>query len=324
MKLLLGLGISALFLYATFATVPLGQVADTLQDAQLEWIGVALFSLTIAYIFKIVRWAVMLKCLGATVKPGDAAACFLGSVAFNNVLPFRAGDIIRVVAFRRLTGVSSSEQVGTLLLERLLDLLALTTILFVTISFWRLDMLDATLVAGLRLVTLAVVLAILAFIAAPVPLRMVVRWAALRWPRFGSAGGALLRLSDAVQKLSRPGFLIKVTTLSFLAWVFEGGVFYSVGLALGVGASPEVALLALCFGTLSTIIPSSPGYVGTFHFFTARAVSVFGAVQAAAAAYALLVHAILWLTTTAIGFVLLGLVSLRGKGALASSAADLN
>jgi hypothetical protein len=88
-------------------------------------------------------------------------------------------------------------------------------------------------------------------------------------------------------------------------------------MAIGIAASPEAALLALSVGTLSTIIPSSPGYVGTFHYFTARAVSGFGASEVGATAFAILIHAILWLSITASGFLLLALSGLRPRQAVA-------
>jgi hypothetical protein len=325
LKLAVGIAISMLFLYATLATVPFGRVVDALATARTPWIGVALASIAVGYAFKILRWTVMLRSLGAKVRLRDASAGFLGAVAFNNVLPFRAGDVIRVVAFERLTGVPPSGQVGTLVLERLLDLLVLMAILFATISFWELDVLDDTMMAGLRLATLAAVAAILLFIAAPQPIRLVVRWAEKKLPRLRRAGEVLLRLSDAVHTLSRMRFLLKLTLLSLLAWLFEGGAFYAVGRALGVAASPEAALLALSVGTLSTIIPSSPGYVGTFHYFTARVVSAFGVGQVGAAAYAILIHAILWLSTTAAGFLLLALsttVAKRSAGTLGAGAPE--
>lgn len=320
-KLTLGIAISALFLYATLATVPFGKVVSALGTARPEWIAVALASLAAGYAIKILRWTAMLRSLGASVRASDAATGFLGAVALNNVLPFRAGDVIRVVAFERLTGVPPSGQVGVLVLERLLDLFVLMTILFATIFFWQVDVLDEIVVAGFQFGALAVAVAILIFIAAPRPTRALVRWAEDKLPGLRPAGEALLRLSDAVHTLSRPGFLLKVTLLSLLAWLFEGGVFYAVGRALGVAASSEAALLALSVGTLSTIIPSSPGYVGTFHYFTAQVVSAFGGGQVGAAAYAILVHAILWLSTTTIGFLLLALSGLGARRPLTASGA---
>ena len=312
-KIAVGIAISALFLWVTLAAVPFAEVAKALAVARPEWILAALAFAALAYLLKIARWTLMLRRLGAEVSLRQAATPFLGGVAFNNILPLRAGDLIRVVAAERFTGVPPSGQVGTLVLERLLDLAVLMAILFATITLWPIEMLDATILHGLRLAALGVLAAILLFILAPAPTRIIVRWGERRLSRLPSAGAALLSLSNAVQTLCRPGFLTKASALSFAAWLAEGCAYLAVGYALGIAASPEAALLALSIGTLSTIIPSSPGYVGTFHFFTARAVAAFGATSAGAAAYAILIHALLWIATTAAGFLLLARSGLAGR-----------
>jgi uncharacterized protein (TIRG00374 family) len=321
LKLALGVAISAAFLYATFRTVPFSQVLVVIGSARPEWLVAALAFVALAYTLKIYRWATMLRSLGSTVRAREAATPFLGGVALNNVLPFRAGDVIRVVAFQRFTGIPASGQIGTLVLERLLDLFVLMTFLFATVSYLEADVLDEALLSGLKLAALAAAAAIAVFIAAPGVIRVVVRWAEARIPKLRRAGEALLRLSDAVATLSRPIFVLRVAFLSVLAWLAEGGAFFAVGQALGIGATPEAALLALSVGTLSTIIPSSPGYVGTFHYFTARTLSGVGAPAVSATAFAILIHAILWLATTAAGFLLLTISGLRPKTSPGQAAA---
>lgn len=320
-KLGLGLLLSAVFLYATLATVPFAKVLDALGGAKPQWIAAAFGCIALAYLLKIYRWTIMLRSLGAKVGISDTAAPFLGGVAFNNVLPLRAGDVIRVVAFQRFTGVPAAGQLGSLLLERLLDLFVLMAFLFATVSFWQITALDEGLLAGARLAALAVAAAIVMFVAAPRLIGLVVGWTEDRLPKLRPAGEALLRLSGAVSALSRPLFLARVVALSVLAWLAEGSAFLMVGLALGVAPTVPAALLAVSIGTLSTIIPSSPGYVGTFHFFTAKAVAAFGAGAIGAAAYAILIHALLWLSTTACGFLLLALSGFGTKGAATAARA---
>jgi uncharacterized protein (TIRG00374 family) len=313
-KLGLGIAISALFLWAVLRTVSLEQVGQAIAASDLGWILAALGFVLLAYLLKIQRWTVMLRNLGADVGIRQTAAPFVGGVAFNNVLPFRAGDLLRVVAFQRFTGVPRAGQLGTLVLERLLDLFTLMLILFATLTLWRIDLRDTALLDGLRLAAFAVAAGIMLFLAAPAPIRIAVVWGERVVPRLKPLGEAFLRLSEAVQRLSRPLLLLRLSALSLLAWLAEGGVFYAAARALDLTESPAAAaLLALSVGTLSTIIPSSPGYVGTFHFFTARMVTGLGATAVGAAAYAILVHAILWVTTTAAGFLLLGLSGFRAR-----------
>ena len=310
LKLGIGLLISAVFLYATFRTVSIARVADALTTARPEWILAALFCIALSYGLRMVRWLIMLRSLGAAIGLKEVAPPFLGGVAFNNVLPFRAGDVIRVLAFQRFTGVPPSGQLGSLALERLMDVLVLTIILFATLSFWQVTQLDEALLAGLRLVALAAVASVLVFIFAPRPIRLVVRLGEGRIPRLKPAGEALLQLCDAVAKLSHPLFLLRIFLISVVAWLGEGGAFLAVGRALGLFEQTQIALLALSVGTLATMIPSSPGYVGTFHFAVARVVAAFGGGRVAATAYAVLIHALLWLSVTSSGFLVMALAGM--------------
>jgi hypothetical protein len=95
-----------------------------------------------------------------------------------------------------------------------------------------------------------------------------------------------------------------------LAWGFEGAVFATVAADVGANVDPLGPWFALGTGTLATLIPSSPGYVGTFDYFTAQGLAAFGAGPEVSVAFALIVHAVLWIPLTAIG---LGYLALLGK-----------
>lgn len=307
LKLVTGIGLSTIFLYATFASLPMSQVASYLGEASPGWILSTFGFILIAYVLKTYRWTLMLRSLGARIGIRQTAAPFVGSVAFNNILPFRAGDVLRVLAGKRFTGIPATGQAGSLILERLLDLLVLMLFLFVTLATQSIDFIDERLVAGLRVAALAVALGVLLFVALPVPIRMVVSRTHERFPKARPVSAILLRLSGAISILSRPGFLVRMVIVSCLAWVAEAGAYFAVAKALNLSIGPEAALLAMSIGTLSTIIPSSPGYVGTFHYFTARAMVASGVGEAAAAAFAILIHGLLWVFTTATGFLLLAI-----------------
>ncbi|KPK48900.1 MAG: hypothetical protein AMS22_14540, partial [Thiotrichales bacterium SG8_50] len=63
--------------------------------------------------------------------------------------------------------------------------------------------------------------------------------------------------------------------------------------------------------TLATLIPSSPGYVGTFDYFAAQGIAAYGAAPEVSVAFALTVHAVLWAPLTAAGLVYLVLHGTR-------------
>ena len=98
-----------------------------------------------------------------------------------------------------------------------------------------------------------------------------------------------------------PARAVQLLSLSVLAWLLEGTMYACVAWALHVGGSPVAPWFAAATGTLATLIPSSPGYVGTFDYFAILGLTAFGAQRAAATAFAVVVHVVLWLPVTLVG-----------------------
>jgi uncharacterized membrane protein YbhN (UPF0104 family) len=104
-----------------------------------------------------------------------------------------------------------------------------------------------------------------------------------------------------LQHLAHGSTMIRLAFWSLTLWLAEGCVFWFSALAMPAIDAPLAGWLALPVSTLATLIPSTPGYVGTFDFFTVRAMTELGNNTGAATAYALLVHALLWLPPTLAG-----------------------
>jgi glycosyltransferase 2 family protein len=103
------------------------------------------------------------------------------------------------------------------------------------------------------------------------------------------------------EAMSRPRVLALTLLISMLVWVGESGMFYFVMRGFGLEATPVMALLVMAIATLSTLVPSSPGYVGPFHLAAFTAISLVGGTAAQAGSYAVLSHLALWLPTTLAG-----------------------
>jgi uncharacterized membrane protein YbhN (UPF0104 family) len=95
---------------------------------------------------------------------------------------------------------------------------------------------------------------------------------------------------------------VAVLATSIVAWLLEMGAYMTVGQAFRLSGDASVYLLALAVANLGTMIPSSPGYVGTFDALVARALAVFSVGAGPALAYAFVLHLAIWLPPTLIGF----------------------
>jgi uncharacterized membrane protein YbhN (UPF0104 family) len=117
-------------------------------------------------------------------------------------------------------------------------------------------------------------------------------------------------LVEALNVLRAPARLVTLLGLSIVTWAFEGAVFAVVALAIDTGAARRGPWFALATSTLATLLPSSPGYVGTFDYFAVLGLTAYGATREAAVVFALTVHAVLWVPLTASGLLYL---LLRGE-----------
>jgi uncharacterized membrane protein YbhN (UPF0104 family) len=78
--------------------------------------------------------------------------------------------------------------------------------------------------------------------------------------------------------------------------------FWIVAAAFGLSVNYAAMLLVVGVVNLAGLIPASPGQLGVFEFFTVTALKLVGVNETEAVAYALVVHVIVWLPVTLLGF----------------------
>lgn len=270
-------------------------------------LGIA--SLAVGYALRILRWSMMLWAAGAQIGFRQCVAPFLGSIALNNVLPLRLGDIVRAFVFPISMGIPRTTATSSLVVERLIDLMTLLASLAIGLFAVR----AVTVPQALR--SSAVMLAIMGGIALAAAFLfsgMLARWLErLAAARARANSGAIDRLArgystvgmlfHGFEAMSRPRILALMLGLSMLIWTCESGLFYFALLGLGIEATPVMALLVMSVATLSTLAPSSPGYIGPFHLAAFTAISLMGGTSAQAGSYAVIVHFALWASTTLAG-----------------------
>lgn len=304
LRTLTGLGLAGLFLWLLLRHVDSAEVLRILGAARADWTALAIVAFFCGYACRIERWRLMLGHDNPSLRWRQCAGPLLASVAANNVLPFRLGDLLRGFGFNERLAITATTSLTTLFQERLLDLLVILFILGVSpvalgVDVSRLVGAGAALFlacAGLILVVLLCPGMMGPFAGALV--RLVSRWHPRLGQRIAREAGQVLAI---LSRSAHPGLIARLLTWSLLAWLIEGGVFLCCALALPAITEPAAAWLALPLGTLATVLPGTPGYVGTFDYFTAWAFESLGNSSAASATYAFFVHAVLWGPVTLAG-----------------------
>lgn len=269
------------------------------------WMVAGVLSLMMGYTVRIVRWSSMLRAAGADVGAIKCAAPFLGSIALNNVLPMRIGDFVRAWVFPASIGVGRATATSSLVMERLVDLMTLLACFFIGMAVSAGSRVPEWLMESTVVLSLAggIGLAAMFFFSGSLS----------RWVdsfRQGESRGrrqqvfrAMRDLLCGFEAMSRLPMLFMLFILSMLVWVGEAGLFWFLLKGFGLEATIGAAMIVMSVATLSTLVPSSPGYIGPFHLAAFSAIAMLGGTSAQAASFAVLAHMGVWLPTTIVGAV---------------------
>jgi glycosyltransferase 2 family protein len=245
------------------------------------------------------RWKYLLAAQQDVRLRSCLSATCVGFLA-NNILPFRLGDLVRVGALRQLESACGARVLGTVAVERVLDILSLVFLLGGYLACAAPGQRQAELLFAGQLalaggVGLTTMLAIGYWRRAWLQ-RLLAAPAGWVKPSLGDKVAALAgRFLEGLQVFASPRQVGQVVLLSAGLWGASAVSYYFVGEALGLGVAPGdyvVVVFATAFGA---IIPAAPGAVGTFHGF-ARLGLYLVAVRSgeAALAFAALLHATEW------------------------------
>lgn len=301
---LVGIILAGFFLWLIFRQISLNEIKGAFSEASASLMIAAVVAFVLGYSCRIERWRLMLKQDNPTLQWRSCAGPLMASVAANNVLPFRAGDLLRAFGFNRRLGISTATSFATLFIERLLDLLMIVALLGLAIAYFGMDSSRLIGVGGGFLIAIAAAMVfVLLFPVLFKPLkialgRLVLQISPIKGKIFIQE---INKCFSALELMSKGPKMVKLIFWTMLAWIAEGFVFWFAALSLPSIFHPLVAWLALPMGTLATVIPSTPGFVGTFDFFTMQAMTALGNTAAASTAYTFLVHALLWLPATLAG-----------------------
>lgn len=261
-----------------------------------DWAGIALgvVGYLVACALRAERWHLLLHFNGGEAARADCYALTAVGFMGNNVLPARGGDVMRTVLLRpRLAGMDARGIVGTLVAERILDVVVLLS-LFVVVAFGLLSGIDLPSAgrfefAGGALVVLAIGLGAGAVVAKRRgALERIVEWAR--------------PLVVATRNLhGRHGAEAVAVTAGI--WGTEVVVWWTVANSTGL----DISLLQTCYllslASVFVLIPSGPGYAGTFDSAIAFGVKALG--RSNATAYLLLLRFVLFVPITVIGLVVM-------------------
>jgi uncharacterized protein (TIRG00374 family) len=263
-------------------------------SSSIAWLVGGICIYAVVTLLRAERWHRILHNTGVDARRRDSYALTTVGYMGNNVLPARAGEMLRVVLLAPRTEAGKRELLGTVVAERVLDAIALAAI-FLVVAYGILR--DTVLESDRPLLVLATALG-LALIGLVVIQVLRKRGALERLREFARP---LAGASRAL--LSRQGAVLLAG--SFLIWAGEASVYLAVAHATGLDISGLGALYLMAFTNLVAMVPAAPGYLGTFDAAVVIGVRAIGGTKSAALPYLLLLRFVLFVPITVVGLIML-------------------
>lgn len=298
----IGLILSVAFLYLAIHNVEWRDVFASWREARLDLLLFGVVLLVGSWFVSAVRWRILLLSVKRLRVRDTFAYITIGYLA-NTILPLRLGDVARASLIGRKKEVGISRALGSIALERVMDLLMLVLL---TLALAQIIEIPAPIQAGLSSMMLVAGIALTGMIVLSCTqsrLPRLSQWLSKVMPeRFVTRILVLLgNFSSGADVFRKPMKLLAVLALSVMVWAM-------VGLATLVwikGFHIEVPWFAgffvLVMVNLGSAIPSSPGYVGVYHYLAVLALSLWVPDRSVALAYAIGTHALNMLANVALG-----------------------
>jgi uncharacterized protein (TIRG00374 family) len=280
------LAIGVLILFGLLRTVHPDQVVTAIRGANPGWIAIGLTGYLAFIVIRGWRWHVILQASAPAATLGDATAVTAIGFALNAVSPFKLGELLRIGAIAPRARIGVGEATATVVVERVLDVLALLVIAVAAAAIAGGGSNSFGLWSGVFVIAVAsLAIGVIAFLMVSYPkatLATIDRIAA-RLPR--RVGAFVDRFAASVIKglasLRSPGRLATAGVLSVLTWLCIDVGLMACFRALTPQLSFPTLALACTIFIISQAISITPGSVGTYEGFFLLVLSTFGAHPAA-------------------------------------------
>ena len=301
----IGIGVSALFLYAALRGLNLALVWELMKQANYGWIIPGVLVYFAGVWLRTWRWHYMLRQFKPVpVKRLFPVVCI--GYAGNNIYPARAGEVIRSYVLKKNEDIPISGSLATVLVERIFDGLVMLLFVFLALPFVpTIPDQYRTFVISLSVIFAAALAVFVALAARP---HWVMQLYSPMAERFlpGSIRPKIDPIIDrflfGLASLQSPMDVLMIFFTSVLIWLAETLKYWFVMHAFPFSVSFITLMLMNGIVNLFTTLPSAPGYIGTFDAPGIKVlVDVGGVDPATATAYTLVLHAALWLPITALG-----------------------
>jgi uncharacterized protein (TIRG00374 family) len=294
----LAVGLVALFL----RNADLGLVWQSVKAARKDFLLLALGMTALGFVIRAERWKYLLEPIGHARFRTVLRTTVIGFGA-SAVLPARAGEVIRPYLLARQEGLSATAAFATIVVERILDLVAVLTLLAMFLSVFDpgLETRNSAVFSAIRygsfvMAPVAIVALLVMFFMAGHPDTLhawLLKAEAVLPARVAALIARLAKtFAEGFGVVRKPVRLIAAVGWSIVLWISIGAGIWAVSVAFGIDMTFTGSWLMLGPLVVGVAVPT-PGGVGGFHeAYRIGATAFFDADNNTAVGAAIVLHAI--------------------------------
>ncbi len=126
--------VAGVFLWLALKGLDFEKISNSLKKANYLWVAAAAVFGVSAYIFRAVRWNLLLEPMGYQVSNANSLWSISFGYLMNLTIP-RSGEVARSTALYGVEKVPVDKSFGTIILERVIDLVCMLVFLVLTLIF---------------------------------------------------------------------------------------------------------------------------------------------------------------------------------------------
>jgi uncharacterized protein (TIRG00374 family) len=282
---------------------------NALTEANYGYVLLATFILMFSHYLRALRWQLFLTPI-KTINTGSLFSALVIGYAANTFVPAHLGELLRAIVLGKRHNIFASTTFASIVLERIVDILSLILVMVLVIFVhpfprWVVQ-------SGIIMLTGALCLFVTLIILKRFETKTSGLMRTLFRPlpeKFGNKIHSMaLNFISGLMPLKSFRHYFYVAILSVAIWFCYALVYYFCLLAFNLEAIYNLAwyvgLVVLVFTTISIVVPTSPGYVGTYHYLCQISLVMFGVSATNALSFASISHAVIILPVTLVGLIM--------------------
>ncbi len=299
-KYVLSFLLAAIFLYVAFKGVDFNQVFQTLSQASIFWIIILVISMIFSHYLRALRWKIILS----SVKKDTSMKYLFGALMIGYgvscVVP-RMGEISRAVVLGKWERLSRSSMFGTVILERIIDVIFLGLAILASVLIWS-DKLYTSFpwLKSTIYITLFIITAIIVFVYLLVRfkerfygmiIKIVGRFSGNSAHKIAYIFDMLTQGFTSLKGIKNYFYTITLSALIMIIYALNAYIgFFTLGMQNIQHVTYAMGWVLMSISAIGVVIPT-PGAIGSYEALTKAAlVLLFGFGESISLAYAILTH----------------------------------